>query len=84
MRYTDSLSTVRGARPGRPGIKYHVRVSQMGVASPQRSSDQLSSQIDDTPHVVQIMRLASSSTTRCEGDLACGKSTEEAGRDHVP
>ena len=40
----------------------------------QRSPDQISSQLDNIPHVVQIIWLASSSSTRCEGDLASGKS----------
>ena len=40
-----------------------------GCGFAQRSPDQLSSQIDN----IHIIRLASSSSTRCEGDLASGK-----------
>ena len=49
--------------------------SQMGVASHKLSrSSQCSNQIDKNPYVVHIIRLASSSSTKCEGDLASGKS----------
>ena len=45
-----------------------------GCGFTQRSPDHLSNQIDKNPYVVHIIRLASSSSTRCEGDLASGKS----------
>ena len=55
----------------------------MGVAS-HRGLQIISA---TNPYVLHIIRLASSSSTRCEGDLASGKSMQESfsnGPAHYP
>ena len=56
------------------GTRLHRSVLANGCGFTQRSPDHLSNQIDNNPYVVHIIRLARSSSTRFEGDLASGKS----------
>ena len=48
---------------GGPLVKLSCSFQKLGL-------DHLSNQIDNNPYVVHIIRLASSSSTRCEGETS--------------